>query len=622
VPAGHRIPNVRIRIKRPSAKRPRMQCSSRGVGPTENPGSQSMKLIETDVLVVGAGPAGLTASALLARGGVKAIGVTKYGGTADSPRAHITNQRTVEVLRDLGVQGRLREAAMPQSIMGTQIFATSFAGLELSRTMAWGAGIDRRTDYECASPCAMCNISQHKLEPIILEAALRHGAQIRFNSELIDLRQDWEVVTATIRDRLSETEYEIRCKYLVGADGGRSVVASKAGFEFEGRFNVGEAISVWLDADLTKYTAYRSGAIAFITPQSSDIWMSIWPCVTPWTEWNPFFFRHGWAPGSADENALDGYIREAIGDAAVPFKIKKITRWQVNHVVAAKYRLGRVFLAGDAAHRHSPANGLGSNTSVQDSYNLAWKLALVLSGRADDNLLDSYSEERQPVGRQVIDRAMKSHNEIEPWSEAAGLRPGMSETDARANLGELFGDSDRGEQRRRALLAGVKLMDYQFNAHGVELGQRYRGGAIRSAEPFPEFQRDGELYFQPDTVPGSHLPHVWVQHDGEQVSTLDVVDYGGFTLLTGIGGKPWIEVAKAVATELGVRIKVAGVGLRQDFDDPLGEWTKIRGVSDRGCILVRPDRFVAWRSAGLPSDATAELRQVMASLLRRDTKPA
>ena len=581
-----------------------------------------MKLIETDVLVVGAGPAGLTASALLARAGVKAIGVTKYGGTADSPRAHITNQRTAEVLRDLGVEGRLREAAMPQNIMGTQIFATSFAGLELSRTMAWGAGIDRITDYECASPSAMCNISQHKLEPVILEAALRHGAQILFNSELIDLRQDREAVTARIRDRLSEDEYEIRCKYLIGADGGRSIVASKTGFEFEGQFNIGEAISVWLDVDLTRYTAHRSGAIAFIAPQSSDIWMSIWPCVKPWTEWNPFFFRHEWAPGSTDENVLNGYIREAIGDPEVHFKIKKITRWQVNHVVATKYRIGRVFLAGDAAHRHSPANGLGSNTSVQDSYNLAWKLALVLSGRADDSLLDSYTEERQPVGRQVVNRAMKSHNEIEPWSQAAGLRPGMSKDEARANLDELFGNSDRGEQRRRALLAGIQLMDYQFNAHGVELGQRYRSGAIRSTEPFPEYQRDRELYFQPDTVPGSHLPHVWVQHDGKQVSTLDVANYADFTLLTGTGGKAWIEAAKDVASELGIQIKTAGVGLRQDFDDLLGEWTKIRGVSDRGCVLVRPDRFVAWRSWGLPSDPTAELRRVMVSLLGRGTKPA
>jgi 2,4-dichlorophenol 6-monooxygenase len=117
---------------------------------------------------------------------------------------------------------------------------------------------------------------------------------MRFDSELTEVQQDKQGVTARVRERSNEQEYEIRCKYLIGADGGRSTVATKAGFDFEGRFNIGEAISIWIDADLTKYTAHRSGAIAYIAPQSSEIWMSIWPCVTPWTEWNPFFFRHGW----------------------------------------------------------------------------------------------------------------------------------------------------------------------------------------------------------------------------------------------------------------------------------------------------------------------------------------
>jgi 2,4-dichlorophenol 6-monooxygenase len=215
----------------------------------------------------------------------------------------------------------------------------------------------------------------------------------------------------------------------------------------------------------------------------------------------------------------------------------------------------------------------------------------------------------------VIDRAMKSHVEIEPWSEAAGLKPGMSEQDAKGNIEELFGASEAGEKRRQALLAGVDLMNYQFNAHGVELGQRYRSTAIASSEPFPEYRADPELYFQPDTVPGSHIPHVWVKHKDAIISTLDVCDYSGFTLIVGVGGHRWAEAASTLSSELGVPIKIARVGLRQEFDDLEGEWTKIRDVSDQGCLLVRPDRFIAWRSIDLPRNPVAALRQTMLSIL-------
>jgi hypothetical protein len=154
-----------------------------------------------------------------------------------------------------------------------------------------------------------------------------------------------------------------------------------------------------------------------------------------------------------------------------------------------------------------------------------------------ESLLDSYNEERRPVGRKVIDRAMKSHGQIGPWSEAAGLGSGMTEQDAKENIGQLFGASAIGEKRRQALLAGIDLMNYQFNAHGVELSQRYRGEAIASSEPFPDY----------------------------------------------------------------------------------GEWTKIREVSDRGCLLVRPDRFIAWRTHDLPGDPAAALREAMLAVLRRGT---
>ncbi len=572
-----------------------------------------MNTIATDVLVVGAGPAGLTAASLLARLGVDALTLTKYG-TANAPRAHITNQRAVEILRDLGIEDRVRERALPHHLMGKQVFATSFAGRELSRMMTWGVGDDRVGEYRASSPCEMCNAPQHVLEPILLDRARELGADVRLHHEVVTIEQDDERVRARVRPRDGGSEFEVVARYAIGCDGARTLVGRDGGFEFEGEAGLGDAITVWIEADLSRYTAHRSGALfVTVTPGSQDL-VSIWTCVEPWNEWSTIFLRPGLASNDLDESVVIESVRAAIGDDDVDFRIKKVSPWKFNHVVAAHYRRGRFFLAGDAAHRHPPANGLGSNTSMQDTYNLAWKLGLVVRGLADDGLLDTYDAERQPVGRQIVDRANQSVREMGGWFAVLGLQPGMTPDEVEARLAELFGPD--GEQQRADLLAALDLTNGQFNAHGVELGQRYRSRAVvDDGTPPPEPTRDPVLHYEPTTHPGSPIPHAWLVVGNEDVSTLDVCAYDRFTLVTGAGGRSWVEAAETLSSELGVEIAGVQVSLGLAVNDVYGDWIRRREVGDAGCVLVRPDRIVAWRSPGAVEDPEQTLRDVLSAVL-------
>ena len=281
--------------------------------------------------------------------------------------------------------------------------------------MTWGTGDDRIGDYRAASPSEMCNIPQNVLEPILLERALNLGADIRQHHEVLSIEDNGDCVEAHVVPRDGSAEFRVRAQYAIGCDGARTIVGRDGGFEFEGEAGLGDAVTVWIDADLSKYTAHRSGALfVTLTPESKDT-VGVWTCVKPWTEWSTIFLRNNLQPADLNEEAISESVRAAIGDDSVEFSIRKISSWQFNHVVASNYQRGRLFIAGDAAHRHPPANGLGSNTSIQDAYNLAWKLALVLNGKAGESLLRSYNEERQPVGRRIIDRAMQSVMEMAGW---------------------------------------------------------------------------------------------------------------------------------------------------------------------------------------------------------------
>jgi 2,4-dichlorophenol 6-monooxygenase len=274
---------------------------------------------------------------------------------------------------------------------------------------------------------------------------------------------------------------------------------------------------------------------------------------------------------------------------------------------------------GDAVHRQPPFNGLGLNTSVADAYNLAWKLALVLDHQAGAALLASYSQERQPVGQQVVDRAIASIGDLEALRQALDFGAGQSARSGQQALDRLYAPGPEGDARRDRVWSAVARTDYQFNAHGVEVGYRYRAGAVvsdGSAEPRPE--RDPELYDQPTTWPGAHLPHAWLSDGRRRRSTLDLVNGTRFTLLTGIGGQPWREAAARAATATGAGIDVYPVGAPDGPIDCYGDWRRLREVGDSGCVLVRPDRHVAWRASAATRGHLAELPDVVAEITGRN----
>jgi 2,4-dichlorophenol 6-monooxygenase len=270
---------------------------------------------------------------------------------------------------------------------------------------------------------------------------------------------------------------------------------------------------------------------------------------------------------------------------------------------------------GDAIHRHPPSNGLGSNTSIQDAYNLAWKLALVLRGQASPSLLDTYDTERTPIAKQIVERANKSRTQFGQIFRALGMTP---DAPAGRTIDSRKDDTPEGAAQRDELREAIELKDYEFNAHGVELGQRYSSAAVvPDGTTEPEYALDPELYYHPTTWPGARIPHCWLTRGTETVSTLDVVGKGRFTLLTGIGGDAWVKAAAAVSDETGVPVESFVIGPGRELEDLYGDWARRREITDTGCLVIRPDAHVAYRSNDLPTDPTNSLTEAFRSLLGR-----
>jgi 2-polyprenyl-6-methoxyphenol hydroxylase-like FAD-dependent oxidoreductase len=520
------------------------------------------------------------------------LAVERHAGTAIQPRAGHFHLRTVEILRSAGLEDAVRRKSREQYPPDGGINnVESLAGREIANYFPnLNAGVDE------FSPTIRLFINQDALEPILRARAEELGARLRYRAECVSLEQDANGVTAVIRNLDSGAETPVRAQYVVAADGNRSPTREMLGIGMRGHGLLSDSITIYFraQADLGPLLRDRNQGVHYVTnplmrgffrlDRSGNAGFLVVNLVGDISrpEVVAAYPSAPWARVAeriTPERALE-LLRAAIGVPGIPVVIENIAPWQAVADCADRFQDGRVFLAGDAAHVVPPNGGYGGNTGVQDAHNLAWKLALTLTGAAGPGLLETYDAERRPVGELTVEQAFTRYvTRVAPYLGTENTQP---------------------------------LVD-DFS---MEIGYRYNSPAVilePGSHPLHEHPRESR------GRPGARAPHVFLDRDGMRLSTLDLFGRN-FVLLAGPEGGAWHAAALAQADRLGVDLDahVVGAGLA----DADGCFLEAYGISPSGAVVVRPDGFVGWRAvdaAGMPERV---LRRVLQSLLcREDGKP-
>ncbi|WP_232110877.1 FAD-dependent monooxygenase [Nocardia wallacei] len=496
---------------------------------------------EPRVLIVGGGLVGLSAALFLRHQGVAAVLVERRPTTSPQPKARRINLRTMELFRQLELTDTVLAAAA--NLSGYQAMAagpTLAQARRLPFTLPGGV-----PEWDTITPATACLCAQDELEPTLRRVARERGCDVRFGVECTEFAEDATGIEATLRAADGGVE-RIRVDYLIAADGAASPIRERLGIARSGRGSLGRAVNVYFRADLRELVRGREFNLCQVDNEAvPGAFASV-----------DGAFRWIFSTSAGVDRPLDRWpqaLRTAIGVPDLPLEVLSVLPWEPGMFVADRYRCGRVFLAGDAAHVMPPYAAAGANTGIQDVHNLAWKLAHVLRGVAGPALLDSYHAERHPIGWYVADQSSVRIADL----RAMNIRS----TD------------------------GTPLAD----PIALVLGTRYPAGALigdASAHTMDRLDVGGQ--------PGTRVPHRFLP-DGR--STLDVPSTG-FALLTGPAGQPWRAPSAPVEV--------------YELDRA---WCAVAGITDSGALLVRPDQIVAWRSPGLPPDPAAALRSALDRVL-------
>jgi 2-polyprenyl-6-methoxyphenol hydroxylase-like FAD-dependent oxidoreductase len=537
----------------------------------------------SDVLIVGGSLVGLATAVFLRRHGVTCLAVERHTGTAIHPRAGHFQLRTVEILRAAGIEDAVRRKGEEQYHPDGGINnVESLAGREIASYFAnLNAGVEE------FSPTVRLFIDQDALEPILRARAEELGAELRYRVECTAVAQDADGVTVTLRDlEGGGPDQAVRAKYLVAADGNRSRIREQLGIAMRGHGLLSNSVTIYFrsETDLAPLLAGRDQGVNYVTnpvlrgffrlDRTGNRGFLVVNLVgdTARPEIVAAYPDAPWAnvaEGITEARALE-LLRAAIGVPDIPVVVEDVAKWRAVADSAERYQDRRVFLAGDAAHTMPPNGGFGGNTGIQDAWNLAWKLALVLRGVAGPELLDTYDTERRAIGALMVEQAYSRYvTRVAPYLGTEGMQPIVDD-------------------------------------FSLEIGTRCESPAVILAPG-----DDTGLHEHPRESPGrpgSRAPHLFVDHDGVRVSTLDLFGRN-FVLLVAPGGEEWRSATLAPAREFGVPVDCHVIG------DP--QFADAYGVTGAGAVLVRPDGVVGWRAADVSDASAVTMRGVLASLLCR-----
>jgi putative polyketide hydroxylase len=530
------------------------------------------------VLIVGAGAGGLAASALLAKHAVGSLVVEKRREVFIYPKARNLSFRSLEILRGLGLDDEVHAVADRVSDMVVKPTLNSADEKLAIDIDAVFAGLDQLSPEPSVQYCP-----QSSLEPMLLAETRRRGSEVRYGTELCSFEQDGSGVTAVLRDLDSGDSQTIRADYLVAADGVHSPIRSQLGITTSGYGALPIfVVFFYFRGPWRRFVSHLSDGdgVQVKNPDVDGIFL------VAKDDLGMFITTYFPGKGETAEQFTPEYCREvltkAIGEP-IELEIIEAAAWQPYEQVADQFQCGRVFLVGDCGHTMPPFKAGGANTAIQSAHNLAWKLAAVLGGTADPALLTTFHAERHPVGGFAAHQSLTGPTLalIDLDDQGPGLPP-----------------------------------EEEASMFSLLIGYRYHSDAVVTDQPTPADPDAASLVDELRGQPGTRVPHAWVQHGGQRVSTLDLLA-GRFTLLTAEDGAAWAEAAAGASAALGVPIAVHQIGRSGDALDPDGAWAQATGLAAGGALLLRPDDFVGWRADELPADPEKQLRQALSAILAR-----